>query len=319
MLRSLLISMSKNSWLKNTIVKWKPARKASQRFVAGETLDQAIDVVRTLNQQGINATLDQLGENTISADDAAQFTNEIMKIINAIIKSDVRSNVSVKLSQIGLSLDEAVCETNLRQILMHAAKSKLFVRIDMEGSELTEKTYTMYQRMIEAGFTNVGIVIQAYLFRSAADVGKLSSWGGKVRLCKGAYKEPVSIAFAKKPEVDTNFDYLTQLLFESALTAESPRVSSDGRTPPIPAIATHDAQRIDCAQKLLKQLGLPKDAVEFQMLYGIRRDLQQQIVKAGFPVRVYVPFGTQWYPYFMRRLAERPANLWFFISSFFRK
>jgi len=311
--------MSKNVWLKNTIVRWKPARKASQRFVAGETLDQAIEAVRTLNQQGINATLDQLGENTNSADDAAQFTNEIIKIIDAIVQSDVRSNVSVKLSQIGLTLDEASCETNLRQILTHASKSNLFVRIDMEGSDLTEKTFTMYQRMIEVGFTNVGIVLQAYLYRSALDIERLSSWGGKVRLCKGAYKEPATIAFPKKSAVDRNFDLLTQMLFDSALTAKSPLVSSDGRIPPIPALATHDAQRIDFAQRLLKQLGLPKDAVEFQMLYGIRRDLQQQIVKAGFPVRVYVPFGTHWYPYFMRRLAERPANLWFFISSYLRK
>lgn len=319
MLRSLLILMSKSAWLKKVVMHWRPARKASQRFIAGETLEQAIEVVRKLNLTGINATLDQLGENTTSVEGALQSTQDVLAIIDAIVENRVRSNVSVKLSQIGLSLDNALCEDNLKKILDHAKTKGLFVRIDMEGSDLTQKTINMYQRMIETGYKNVGIVIQAYLYRSQADIKDLSVWGGKVRLCKGAYKEPASIAFPGMADVNTNFDEITRLLFASIKKANLPRISEDGITPPIAALATHDPLRIDFARQLVEEMQLPRDTIEFQMLFGIRRDLQEQIVKAGFPVRVYVPFGTQWYPYFMRRLAERPANLWFFISSFFRK
>jgi proline dehydrogenase len=311
--------MSKSAWLKKVVMHWRPARKASQRFIAGETLEQAIEVVRKLNAAGINATLDQLGENTTAAEGALHSTQDVLAIIDAIVEKRVRSNVSVKLSQIGLSLDEVLCEENLKKILDHAASKGLFVRIDMEGSDLTQKTIKMYHRMIQAGYKNVGIVIQSYLYRSQADITELSRWAGKVRLCKGAYKEPPSIAFPRIAEVNANFDLLTKLLFTSIKNANLPRISEDGILPPIAALATHDPLRIDFARQLAEEMQLPHETVEFQMLFGIRRDLQEKIVKAGFPVRVYVPFGTQWYPYFMRRLAERPANLWFFISSFFRK
>jgi len=319
MLRSLLISMSKSAWLKKVVLHWKPARKASQRFIAGETLEQAIAVVRKLNAAGLNTTLDQLGENTTTVEGALKSTRDVLAIIDGIIENRVRSNVSVKLSQIGLSLDETLCEENLKKILDLAAAKGLFVRIDMEGSDLTQKTINMYHRMIQTGYKNVGIVIQSYLFRSQADITDLSRWGGKVRLCKGAYKEPASIAFPKMADVDANFDLLTQLLFTSIKNTNHPKISEDGITPPIAALATHDPLRIDFARRLVEDMQLPRETIEFQMLFGIRRDLQEQMVKAGFPVRIYVPFGTQWYPYFMRRLAERPANLWFFISSFFRK
>jgi proline dehydrogenase len=311
--------MSKSTWLKKVVMHWKPARKASQRFIAGETLEQAIEVVRKLNLTGINATLDQLGENTTSVEGALQSTQDVLAIIDAIVENNVRSNVSVKLSQIGLSLDDTLCEENLKKILTHATTKGLFVRIDMEGSDLTQKTINMYHRMVDSGFNNVGIVIQAYLYRSQEDIKDLSVWGGKVRLCKGAYKEPTSIAFPGIADVNKNFDEITRLLFASIKNANLPRISEDGINPPIAALATHDPQRIEFALQLVEELRLPRETIEFQMLFGIRRDLQEQIVKAGFPVRVYVPFGTQWYPYFMRRLAERPANLWFFISSFFRK
>ncbi len=319
MLRSLLISMSRSAWLKKVVMHWRPARKASQRFIAGESLAQAIEVVRKLNAAGINATLDQLGENTTTTEGARQSMQDVLANIDAIVDNRVRSNVSVKLSQIGLSLDDALCSENLKKILDHASAKGLFVRIDMEGSDLTQKTINMYHRMIDAGYQNVGIVIQAYLYRSQADIMDLSTWGGKVRLCKGAYKEPASIAFPRIAEVNENFDQLTRLLFDSIRNANNPRISEDGITPPIAALATHDPLRIDFARRLVEEMQLPRETIEFQMLFGIRRDLQEQMVKAGFPVRVYVPFGTQWYPYFMRRLAERPANLWFFISSFFRK
>jgi proline dehydrogenase len=319
MLRSLLIAMSKSTWLKKVVTHWGPARKASRRFIAGETLGQAIEAASRLNKAGINATLDQLGENTTSTEGAQKAAQEVLAILDAISENHVRSNVSVKLSQIGLCLDAALCAENLSMILDHAAAKGLFIRIDMEGSNLTQSTLDQYHRMIEAGYKNVGIVIQAYLYRSHADIRELSSWGGKVRLCKGAYKEPASIAFPRLEDVNTNFDQLTRMLFVSALNSRSPLVSKDGHVPPIPALATHDPKRIEFARQLVEEMGLPHQAVEFQMLYGIRRDLQEEMVKAGFPVRVYVPFGTQWYPYFMRRLAERPANLLFFISSFFRK
>jgi len=319
MLRSLLILMSKSTWLKKVVMHWKPARKASQRFIAGETLEQAIAVVRKLNLTGINATLDQLGENTTSVEGALQSTQDVLAIIDAVVENNVRSNVSVKLSQIGLSLDDTLCEENLKKILTHATTKGLFVRIDMEGSDLTQKTINMYHRMVDSGFNNVGIVIQAYLYRSQEDIKDLSVWGGKVRLCKGAYKEPASIAFPGMADVNKNFDEITRLLFASIKNANLPRISEDGIVPPIAALATHDPLRIDFSRQLVDEMELPRDTIEFQMLFGIRRDLQEQIVKAGFPVRVYAPFGTQWYPYFMRRLAERPSNLWFFISSFFRK
>jgi proline dehydrogenase len=173
--------------------------------------------------------------------------------------------------------------------------------------------------MIEKGFSLVGIVLQSYLYRTKNDVEELLHWDGKVRLCKGAYIEPVEIAFPKKSEVDANFDLVAGVLLNAASQPSSPVISADGRTPPIPALATHDINRITRAKELIKQLNVRQQAVEFQMLYGIRRDLQVQLANEGYPVRVYVPFGTQWYPYFMRRLAERPANLWFFVSNFFRR
>ncbi len=319
MLRSILVAFSKNNHLKRLVMRWKPARLASSRFIAGETLDQAVEVVRGLNAKGINATLDQLGEYTSDDKGARQTTLEIEKIIDAIIQNDLRANVSVKLSQIGLNLNERLCEENLISLLKYAAQVGVFIRIDMEGSDLTEKTFGLYRSMIEKGFSLVGIVLQSYLYRTKNDVEELLHWGGRVRLCKGAYVEPAEIAFPKKTEVDANFDLVTGLLLKTASQPGAPNVSTDGRTPPIPALATHDINRIAHAKELIKQLNVPQQAVEFQMLYGIRRDLQMQLASEGYPVRVYVPFGTQWYPYFMRRMAERPANLWFFLSNFFRR
>lgn len=319
MLKSLLIALSKNIWLKKIILEWKPARFASRRFIAGETLNDAVTAVKTLNDLGLNATIDQLGEYTIDSEGAQQSTREVMQIIDVIVLHNLRANISVKLSQVGLTLDRELCKINIVKILNYANARGLFVRIDMEGSDITEKTFSIYRELIQEGFTNVGIVLQAYLYRTRKDIEELLRWNGKVRLCKGAYKEPTEIAFPKKADVDNNFDLLAKALLESAASPGSPRISSDGRFPPICALATHDEKRIAFALKLIEQLSIPATAVEFQMLYGIRRDLQSKIADKGYPVRVYVPFGTQWYPYFMRRLAERPANLWFFISSFFRK
>jgi proline dehydrogenase len=319
MFRSLFIYLSKAEWARRIVTKWSFAWRAASRFVAGEKLEDAIRVIKALNAKGINATLDHLGEHTSNPEESRQATRDILKAIDAIEESGVRANVSIKLTQIGLQLDEKLCEENLREILTHAKERGNFVRVDMEDSPWTEKTLAICRRMCDLGLTNTGMVIQAYLYRSAEDVKSVVGAGGKVRLCKGAYKEPPEIAFPKMKEVNKNYDLLTTLLIDGALARNSPQVSPDGKIPPIPGIASHDPERLAFAKAYAQKTGLPKQALEFQMLNGIRRDLQDQAVQEGYPVRVYVPYGTEWYPYFVRRLAERPANLWFFISNFFRK
>jgi len=319
MLRSILIYLSQAAWARRIVTGWNFSWRAASRFVAGENLQDAIEVIKGLNEMGINATLDHLGEHTSDPEKAIQATEDVMKALTAIEQSGVRSNTSIKLTQIGLALDENLCRDNLERILKHAQKFNNFVRIDMEDSPWIEKTLSLYRHMKEeCGCDNVGIVIQAYLYRSEEDVTQIMKMNGRVRLCKGAYQEPENIAFPKKKDVDANFMHLTNLLVDGALSAGSPPISEDGNIPPIPAIATHDESCIEYTKTCLKAAGLPREAMEFQMLNGIRRDLQMQLASAGFPVRVYVPYGTEWYPYFTRRLAERPANLWFFISNLFR-
>ncbi len=319
MLRSFFVSLSKASWAQRLITNWGFARRAAFRFVAGETLAEAVEVVRQLNSRGIRSTLDQLGENTIELADANAATVSIMASISEIERSQVQANVSIKLSQIGLSLDPELCQQNLRAILDRARAASMFIRVDMEDSTLTESTLQMVYRAKQSGYDNVGIVIQAYLKRSEEDIRNLLKEGLRVRLCKGAYQEGPEVAFPRKADVDANYDRLAKMLLAGAQAAGSMPASSDGRFPPLPAIASHDVKRIEYVRQLIETLGIPKQAVEFQMLYGIRRDLQEQLAAAGYGVRVYVPYGTHWYPYFMRRLGERPANIWFFVSNFFRK
>jgi proline dehydrogenase len=320
MLRSSLIYLSKASWARRVVVSWSVARQVASRFIAGETLADAIRVVRELNQKGINATLDHLGEHTSSPEIARRSTQDVLDMFAAIRESGVRSNVSIKLTQIGLALDEGMCAQNLAKILRTASENGSFVRVDMEDSPWVDSTLDMVRRMRgELGFNNVGVVIQSYLYRSEADIRQLGNEGIQVRLCKGAYKEPPEIAYPKKADVDASYDRLTRLLFDSSRDLGYPLLSSDGIFPPLPALATHDEARINYALEYLRQTGMPPRAVEFQMLNGIRRDLQEKLASEGFPVRVYVPYGTEWYPYFTRRLAERPANLWFFVSNFFRQ
>jgi proline dehydrogenase len=320
MLRSFLIYLSKASWARGMVTNWNFAWRTASRFVAGEKLEDAIRVIKNLNEKGINATLDRLGENTTSPDESYQATEAALEILEVIDLAGVRSNLSVKLTQIGLALDEELCARNLHRIVESAKKHGTFVRIDMEDSPWVEKSLNLYRQMRkDCGCENLGIVIQAYMYRSANDITQLMQDQSRVRLCKGAYKEPAYVAFPKKKDVDANFDHLTKLLVDASLASGAPQVSLDGKIPPIPAIATHDDKRITFAMNYAKQVGLPEKAMEFQMLHGIRRDLQEQLSSQGYPVRVYVPYGTEWYPYFTRRLAERPANLWFFISNFFRK
>jgi proline dehydrogenase len=318
-LRTSLISLSKAGWARKMAMRLGFARRFARRFIAGETLDEAIAVIQQLNDRGIQATLDFLGESTTNADEARAATAEIIRALEAIDKAGARANVSIKLSQFGLVLDPDLCRTNLHSILTRAKELGNFVRIDMEDSSLTDATIDMWSWAYDQGLDNVGIVIQAYLYRSEADINRILGRRGRVRLCKGAYDEPPIVAFPAKKDVDANYDQLARLLMEGALDLGAPQVSTDGRVPPIPAIASHDEQRIHFAQAEIKRLGLPRGAVEFQMLYGIRRELQEALVAKGHPVRVYVPYGTFWYPYFMRRLAERPENIWFILSNFFKK
>ena len=321
MLRSFLIYLSKAGWAQRMVTGWKLAWQTASRFVAGESIPDAIRVVRELNEKGIVATLDQLGEHTSTTEEATHSTEGILEILDEIDKAGVKSNVSIKLTQIGMGLDDSLCLENLTRILHRAKGYKNFVRIDMEDTPYTDTTIELLNSVMNDGFNirTVGLVVQSCLYRTEEDTRKLLEKEVRFRLVKGAYSEPPDKAYPKKADVDANFDLLTKILIDAALEIDSPSLSEDGRIPPVPAIATHDEKRIDFAKQYAEKVGLPKEALEFQMLYGIRRDLQDQLAAEGYPVRVYVPFGTHWYPYFMRRLAERPANIWFFISNFFRK
>ena len=320
MFRSFFVYLSQASWARNLITKSDLAKRASSRFVAGEELEQALDAVKILNQKGFNTTLDHLGEHTSNTEKASKAAEEILGVINAVEKSGLKSNISIKLTQIGLAIDKNSCEKFLVNILTQAQKVNNFVRIDMEDSPWVDSTLELYWKMRnQYNFNNIGVVIQSYLYRSEADIQSIVSSGGRVRLCKGAYKEPPLIAFPKKSDVDGNFDKLTKILMDAEAQNSFGEISRNGKLPPVCAIATHDPDRIDCAVKYAENLGLSKKALEFQMLYGIRRDLQDQCLDQGYPVRIYVPYGTEWYPYFTRRLAERPANLWFFLNNLFRK
>ena len=321
MLRSFLIYLSKAGWAQRMVTGWKLAWNTASRFVAGESIQDAIRVIRELNEKGIVATLDQLGEHTTTAEEATQSAEGILNILDAIDKEGVQSNVSIKLTQIGMGLDDSFCRENLTRILNRAKEYKNFVRIDMEDSPYTDTTIELLNGVLDDGFDirTVGLVVQSCLYRTEEDTRKLLERGVRFRLVKGAYKEPPEKAYPKKADVDANFDLLTKILIDAALAAKDSMINEDARIPPIPAIGTHDEKRIAFAKQYAEKVGYPKEALEFQMLYGIRRDLQEQLAAEGYPVRVYVPFGTHWYPYFMRRLAERPANIWFFISNFFRK
>jgi proline dehydrogenase len=306
--------------MRHLVMGWKIARRVALRFVAGESLEDAIEAIKRLNSKSMNVTLDQLGEDTFTADEARKTAADILKILDMIEASGVRSGVSIKLTQIGLKLDEELCSELLAQILSHAKQFNNFIRIDMEDSSCVDSTMRLYWKMRnELGFDNVGMVIQSYLYRSDEDTQSLLSAETCIRMVKGAYIEPPEIAYPKKKDVDKAFDRLVKLILEKAQSESSPAISLDGKWPPITAVATHDLKRINYAITIAEQLGVPKEKLEFQMLYGIRRDIQEDLTVQGYPVRIYVPFGTQWYPFFMRRLAERPANLWFFVSSLFRK
>ncbi len=319
MLRSFFIYLSQATWARKFVTRLRIAQVAAARFVAGDTLEDAIRVVKSLNAKGINTTLDVLGEHTDNPEDARRATQKILDTIDAIDAAGVRSNVSVKLTQIGARISDELVIENLSRILERARSKNNFVRIDMEDSPFVDQTLELYRKMLDKGLTNTGVVIQAYLYRSEKDVCKIVEKGGRIRLCKGAYLEPAQVAFPKKSDVDANYDRLVQIMMDATKAHGAPELSDDGLIPPPPGLATHDEKRVEFGKQYATKIGLSKRAFEFQMLNGIRRDLQEQLAAEGYSVRVYVPYGTEWYPYFARRLAERPANVWFILANFFRK
>ena len=274
----------------------------ARRFIAGETIEEAIDAVADLPGKGLKLTLDYLGESVASADAAAAAAADYVGIIDKIVASGIERNVSIKLTQLGLDVDRATAVDNLRRILEPADAHGFFVRIDMENSPYTDATLNILDTLLQQGHGSVGTVIQTCLKRSEADIRRLNGLRVRVRLVKGAYKEPRAVAYQKKTEVDAAFVDLMRLLIDEGT---------------YPAIATHDPIMIETAKAYAKSKGYANDRFEFQMLYGIRRDLQTALVAEGYHVRVYVPFGQQWYPYFMRRLGERPANIAFVLRGIF--
>jgi len=275
----------------------------ARRFIAGETLDEAIAAARALQAAGMLITLDQLGESVTTAAEADAATRAYLTVLDRIAQSGIERNVSVKLTQLGLTIDRATCVDNVRRILEKADALGFFVRIDMEDSPYTEVTLTIFETLWQQNHRNIGVVLQSMLRRSEADARRVNALGARVRLVKGAYKEPRSVAYQQKSEVDAAFVRLTELLLKEGV---------------YPAIATHDEAMIAETKRLAAQLGRTKDQFEFQMLYGIRRDLQTALVAEGYRMRIYTPFGTEWFPYFMRRLGERPANVGFVLKGIVR-
>ena len=294
-MRALLLFLAKQEGFKNFAMNFGFFRKAALRFVAGETLDDAIRIVRQANQQNITGTLDLLGENTLTQEDATNACREIIGIFDRILAEKVHCNISIKLTQLGLALDRDLSRRILFQIAKHALDKGNFVRVDMEDSQCTQRTLELVEDVHEK-LGNVGAVIQSYLYRSEQDTLRLLERGIGIRLVKGAYLEPERVAFRKKKDTDANFVKLMKLLLASK---------------PYHAIATHDESMISAAKEFARSLNISRDHFEFQMLYGIRRDLQLQLAREGYHVRIYIPYGRRWYPYFMRRLAERPANVTF--------
>lgn len=302
-MRSLFLFLSRQRHLRRWIETSPFARRLSSRFVAGDRLDDALRVAQRINSEGIAVTLDHLGESVTSLDEAAQARDVYLRALEVIHANGVQGNVSLKLTQFGLDLSQDECRNNLARLVTQAAEHGNFVRVDMESSEYTDRTLTLVQEL-HSDYGGVGTVIQAYLYRSRKDVERLCTAHIRVRLCKGAYLEPPGVAYPRKADVDRNYVELMKLLLDQG---------------EYPAIATHDERMIEETKDYAAQRNIDREHFEFQMLYGIRRDLQRRLVAEGYRLRLYVPFGKAWYPYLMRRLAERPANVFFLARHFFRQ
>ena len=272
----------------------------ARRFVAGETLEEAIAAARAVEQRGMMTTLNYLGERVQSAAAAQAATREYLAVLEMVLAAGIGRNLSVKLTQLGLETDRAACTANLKQVLDAAERAQCFIRIDMENSTCTDATLDILEAVWHDGYRNVGIVLQSYLYRSESDVRRVNRLGARIRLVKGAYMEPKTIAYQRKADVDANFVRLMRVLLTESV---------------YPAIATHDRRMIDATCAFAAERGLPPDGFEFQLLYGVRRDLQAAVRDMGSRLRIYMPFGREWFPYFMRRLGERPANVLFVVRS----
>ena len=312
MLRSLFIALSTNKAFRAFAERSVIGQRVSRRFVAGMTVEEAIAAATRLNREGIDVSLDSLGESVMQVSQAEESAVIYHRLLDEIAAQKLRANVSVKLSQMGVAIGgrgagygagPELAERIVGEMVEHAASIGSFVRIDMEGSDYTEETIAMTERLHKKWPGSVGTVLQSYLYRTAEDAERLLGQGIRIRLCKGAYKEAPDVAFPAKPDVDANYVKLMRRLATSGVFC---------------GIATHDEAIVGKMLQFVTESGLDRSAFEFQMLYGVRRDLQRELVAEGFGVRVYVPFGTEWYPYFMRRLAERPANVLFLAKNFFK-
>src|ERR1700742_121013 len=297
--KSILLYLSNSPKFKNFLTRFKSFNNVTRRFVAGEELTDAVAAIRQLNQKKIYATFDHLGESISSERETRAEVKEYADVLDAISVNTLNSNVSVKLTQLGLDVSPELCYDNTRAIVETARRYNNFVRIDMEDSTKTDSTLDIFRRL-RGEFDNVGIVVQSYLYRTEKDIDDLLAIGARIRLCKGAYKEPESVAFQDKSDVDASYVKLMQKLLVSGIYH---------------GIATHDEKMIAATRQFATEKKITADKFEFQMLYGVRRDLQDKLIADGYRVRVYVPYGQYWYPYFMRRLAERPANVWFVMKN----
>ncbi len=305
MIRNALLYLSNQPRVFKFVKTNRLAKGFASRFVAGETLDTAVPAVRELNRRGITASLDLLGESVHNEAEARAAGAEYLKILDRIAREKLDANVSVKLTAMGLDVSEELCVSIMYDVLERARKYESFVRLDMEASGYTQKTLELFENRLYPEFRGtVGVVLQAYLYRTQADVEHMNTLGARVRICKGAYKEPAAVAFPEKKDVDVNYVKCMQELMV------------DGN---YPGVATHDEVIIEAAKAFARENHIKPEQFEFQMLYGVRRDLQEKIVKEGWRMRCYVPFGTQWYPYLMRRLAERPANVAFMTGNIIKE
>jgi proline dehydrogenase len=302
MLRSILLKFSESKSFAHWVTTNATTRRMSHRFVAGETLEEALQAARACNDAGMHATLDYLGENVSTTSDAQKARDAYLEIFDRIAQERLHANVSCKLTQLGLDISPEFCEGLVISIAERAATYDSFLRIDMEGSSYTQRTVDLVKR-VRAQTPTVGTVIQSYLYRSESDINDLLSVGCRIRLCKGAYKESVEVAYPRKADVDGNYIRLMRMLLPSGFYH---------------GIATHDPKMIAATIRWAAEKQISKDDFEFQMLYGIRTDLQRQLVRDGYRLRIYIPYGRDWFPYVMRRLAERPANLMFFVRNFLR-
>ena len=302
--RSALIYLSRQEGLKDFAARFRLFKKLTTRFVAGETIDEAVAFIRELNAEGCSASFDHLNESVANAAEADGEVAEYLQILSRIDETGINSNVSIKLTQFGLELDPELAYKNARRVVEDANRRANFVRVDMEASAVTQVTIDIFKRLrAEFELNDVGIVLQSYLRRTYADAQELVKLPARIRICKGAYNEPPEVAFPDKRDVDKNYVRVMQLLLSSGVYH---------------GIATHDPRMIEATIEFSKKEGIPQEAFEFQMLFGVRRDLQRQLAKDGYNMRVYVPYGKHWYPYFMRRLAERPANIWFVFKNLFK-